>query len=319
MSKKSKARHRARHNKLEVNETVSNIVQYIMEKTKLNGEWKEVEVSCPKCSESGFVYAFEDKKTFFCMACSREFSLDDIDVANELEVELEPEETHCYLSDEFASIAKEADKQINKSISQMKLPGTSIGEKMAKKTGIVKGFVGYESYGSFKSCFHSPQHMIASRDSTWGVWAGKKDDVKDHAKEYDVVLNLTWTSIKQINRIPIPELKEFENYQAEYKEIQLDWPDYGVTNLPRAFWEKLGKYLIDNKYRMLIFCQGGHGRTGTAVACLMVTMLKFTAQEAIQWIRHNYCSSAIETTGQEAYIKRIAAAGENVKIATVGE
>lgn len=49
-----------------------------------------------------------------------------------------------------------------------------------------------------------------------------------------------------------------------------------------------------------IGCVGGHGRTGTALACLAVLGGQRSA-EAITWVRGNYCPAAVETTAQEEF------------------
>ena len=88
-------------------------------------------------------------------------------------------------------------------------------------------------------------------------------------------------------------------------EILLDWPDMEAVNLPREFWDDLVAHLAHARAQMLIFCVGGHGRTGAAIACLMVAC-GWQSGEAITWVRRNYCPCAIETTEQERYIRSIA-------------
>jgi hypothetical protein len=165
------------------------------------------------------------------------------------------------------------------------------------------GYASYSGGGTFNSCTHLPQHII--NGDGWGVWAGKKEDCRTKAKDYDIILNLTFTSIKEPHIIPIPEMEEFEEYNCQFKEIQLDWPDYGVVNLPLDFWVKLLKYLEENQLKMLVFCLGGHGRTGTALAIMMCLSLDYTPKQAIAWINRHYCSSAVETLGQEQYVDKI--------------
>ena len=48
-------------------------------------------------------------------------------------------------------------------------------------------------------------------------------------------------------------------------------------------------------------CLGGHGRTGTALACLAV-LTGHPALGAVAWARSHYCSKAVETPEQEAFI-----------------
>jgi protein-tyrosine phosphatase len=53
--------------------------------------------------------------------------------------------------------------------------------------------------------------------------------------------------------------------------------------------------------RVEIGCLGGHGRTGSALASLAV-LSGVPAQEAVAWVRNNYCSKAIETPEQASFV-----------------
>ena len=48
-------------------------------------------------------------------------------------------------------------------------------------------------------------------------------------------------------------------------------------------------------------CLGGHGRTGTALACLAV-LAGTSPPAAVAWVRSAYCSQAVETPDQEAFV-----------------
>jgi protein-tyrosine phosphatase len=56
--------------------------------------------------------------------------------------------------------------------------------------------------------------------------------------------------------------------------------------------------------RVEIGCLGGHGRTGTALACLAVLSGE-PANQAVAWVRTNYCSNAIETPEQAAFVSSL--------------
>jgi protein-tyrosine phosphatase len=47
----------------------------------------------------------------------------------------------------------------------------------------------------------------------------------------------------------------------------------------------------------------GRGRTGTALSCLAV-LDGVPAQEAVAYVREYYSPRAVETPGQEAYVRR---------------
>ena len=53
--------------------------------------------------------------------------------------------------------------------------------------------------------------------------------------------------------------------------------------------------------RVEVGCLGGHGRTGTALAVLAV-LGGHPPDEAVAWVRANYCPEAVETAEQEAFV-----------------
>ena len=297
-----------------------NVTSFDVESiTGITGKWKDALCVCPWCDSDEFVYLFEDGQTYYCAGCNEDFLKDDLEEytdSTEWEHALTPVDTsgiapHQFLSDEIAEVNKAADAAYQRGLDATEEFNTQTKPNtvpdIQKKIDTTLGISGKQ--GSFKDwkvtrCYHAPQQVIAGKG--WGVWAGKKEDCTATARNYDVVMNLTFSSIKENHSIPIPELKKWEDYSTPFIELQMDWPDYGAIGLPRKFWEELIEYLELHKAKLLIFCQGGHGRTGTAIACLMVTGLDYTAKQSITWIRKNYCSSAIESVSQEDYIRKIA-------------
>jgi hypothetical protein len=152
-------------------------------------------------------------------------------------------------------------------------------------------------------CKHPPRHVLKSESDGWEVWAGARYDCYEYLGHFDVLLNLSGELALAGHQIPLAGLERWSR-RTSPTEVVLDWPDMGVVDLPVAFWKELIGYLAANKTRLLVFCVGGHGRTGTALACLMVAS-GWSSQEAIEWIRTNYCASAIESKKQEAYIRAI--------------
>lgn len=122
--------------------------------------------------------------------------------------------------------------------------------------------------------------------------------------QFDLLLNLTGSTVLSRHLIPVPALARWQQPPL-VPEIVLEWPDMGVVDLPREFWIDLVSYLQQSHSDMLIFCVGGHGRTGTAIASIM-TVCGWESNDAIAWVRAHYCSRAIETKKQEEYVRRIA-------------
>lgn len=87
----------------------------------------------------------------------------------------------------------------------------------------------------------------------------------------------------------------------------LRWPDFRLpSDRPQAkeilteAWER-----ADDE-RVEIACAGGHGRTGTALACIAV-IDGVPAAEAVSFVRQHYDPRAVETPWQRRYVERFTA------------
>lgn len=85
--------------------------------------------------------------------------------------------------------------------------------------------------------------------------------------------------------------------------LTVDWPDYyEPRHLEAAYVSICYAYnKAEIGLTVEVSCLGGHGRTGTALACMAV-IGGLPAQEAIDWVRGKYCSKAIESPEQEWYV-----------------
>jgi Protein-tyrosine phosphatase len=92
-------------------------------------------------------------------------------------------------------------------------------------------------------------------------------------------------------------------WQPPWSHDHLDWPDFGVpddaTHVVTALTSVLERARAGE--RVEVGCMGGHGRTGTALACLAI-LTGHPHGEAVAWVRANYCSNAVETPEQEAFV-----------------
>ena len=84
----------------------------------------------------------------------------------------------------------------------------------------------------------------------------------------------------------------------------LRWPDFRlpadeVDVLPTLTeaWQRT------TAERVEIACAGGHGRTGTALACLAI-LDGVPSTEAVAFVREHYDPHAVETPGQRRYVAR---------------
>jgi hypothetical protein len=92
-------------------------------------------------------------------------------------------------------------------------------------------------------------------------------------------------------------------WQPPWEHGHLDWPDFGVPASTEAVVEALTTLLerARSGQRIEVGCLGGHGRTGTALACLAV-LAGHPASGAVAWARSSYCAKAVETPAQEAFV-----------------
>jgi hypothetical protein len=88
-----------------------------------------------------------------------------------------------------------------------------------------------------------------------------------------------------------------------WPHAHVEWPDFGVPDDLDA----LRRALIDLLDRarsgavVELGCLGGHGRTGTALACIAV-LAGTPPDDAVAWVRSSYCEEAVETEAQEALV-----------------
>jgi hypothetical protein len=84
------------------------------------------------------------------------------------------------------------------------------------------------------------------------------------------------------------------------------WPDFRLPNDPveaaEAFREAWRRSAGE---RVEVACAGGHGRTGTALACLAI-LDGVPAERAVPFVRSHYDRHAVETVWQRRYVRRFA-------------
>jgi hypothetical protein len=87
-------------------------------------------------------------------------------------------------------------------------------------------------------------------------------------------------------------------------EPVFDWKDMKAFPVGREFWLAFHDGLKRQEVKkLLFFCVGGHGRTGSAAGCLMTVAKEIHGGQAVRLIREHYCERAIETKTQEDYVR----------------
>jgi protein-tyrosine phosphatase len=84
----------------------------------------------------------------------------------------------------------------------------------------------------------------------------------------------------------------------------INWPDFSSPLYPRIACLQITDALARAPFQAVeIGCIGGHGRTGTMLACMALQQLDLTPPEAIDFARTQYCYQAVETLGQEKFVE----------------
>lgn len=140
----------------------------------------------------------------------------------------------------------------------------------------------------------------------WSVYATNLGYAKDCAWEYDLLVNCTGKPISsdRTNTIPPGTIPTKWTHPLYSREIVIDWPDFQPPNLPVEFWKDLFS-LIKRKRKTLVFCLGGHGRTGTCISILATLAFRVPGDEAIAILREQFCRNIVETQAQEGYVRRV--------------
>ena len=81
------------------------------------------------------------------------------------------------------------------------------------------------------------------------------------------------------------------------------WPDFRLPADPLDARDAFGAALAHVAYeRVEVACQGGHGRTGTALACIAI-LDGLPAEQAVAYVREHYRPTAVETARQQRFVR----------------
>jgi hypothetical protein len=92
-----------------------------------------------------------------------------------------------------------------------------------------------------------------------------------------------------------------------WPNVMLDWPDFGVPHNQATADERI-RGAFDRAragQRVEVACIGGHGRTGTVLACMAI-LAGVPPAEAVSWVRGAYCPRAVQEPSQQYWIDRYA-------------
>ena len=99
-------------------------------------------------------------------------------------------------------------------------------------------------------------------------------------------------------------------WMPPWPHAHVAWPDFGVPTDPGTLVTALEDLLTRARAGQAVElgCLGGHGRTGTALACL-ASLTGQPPRDPVSWVRANYCVKAVETREQEEFVSSFPCGG----------
>lgn len=171
------------------------------------------------------------------------------------------------------------------------------------------------SYSSY--CAHTPTttNHLASFKRQDGhdlkLWVGNMSGARATRDSFDFVIDAG-----DVVTIPRPAdylegdeelklaLEEYVIAVPQVRVLKIDWNDREAPLVDPEFWVQLNKLIYGD---VMTCCIGGHGRSGTSFACLlMVNAPDYNALDAIIHTRAVHCPRAIESIDQHNYIDSVA-------------
>jgi len=116
-------------------------------------------------------------------------------------------------------------------------------------------------------------------------------------------------SSEQPKGIPDFTLYAAESWRPRGIGTYIPWRDYGTPTIP---WFQAAGAIIEayekaaQGFSVEIGCIGGHGRTGTILACMAI-LSGVRPKRAVKWVKKHYCSHAVEAKVQEWFVEWFAA------------
>lgn len=144
------------------------------------------------------------------------------------------------------------------------------------------------------------------------IYAGRKRDMDDDTT-WDLRIRMLdsygWNNLHPLIALShgADKLLRPEIGQVRYPPtLDIDWPDFGVPPLDRKWWDALVESIAKmGPVHIGLYCEGGHGRTGTALAILAALSGNSGNDDPVKWVRDRYCGEVVESYAQIEYIEEV--------------
>jgi hypothetical protein len=261
-------------------------------------EWNPADLECPECHVDNQVACgtcgrapmkcdcARLPETWYCFTCTTEWerevfvwAVEDVEITPvedtepvvvvELKCTCSPQKTYkCELCGVERNLKTDPWKKVNK-----------VGAKITSMTAAPKASTVGTTYYTHK-CRHY-EFPVVFPDGTIVHATSKIDrDDKAHRPDLGLYLDSSWSPACVA-------------YYLKWQDYGLPaWDDVAIQTIQICLdAARAGKFVE-------IGCIGGHGRTGTVLAA-MATVCGVAPDQAVKWVKDNYCKEAVETEQQE--------------------
>lgn len=158
---------------------------------------------------------------------------------------------------------------------------------------------------TYVTCSHPGDTVIFEHEGKQ-LFASNNHSLKEMSGKWDLIIDLANIISNTDNSFVKPgQLGKFDALKAytpsnklPSEVLRLNWPDMGAPLCTLDFWLTLWKIL---PAKSVIACMGGHGRTGTCLAALMIAA-GVDYFQAVKDVRSIHCHKAIESMAQMKYL-----------------
>ncbi len=159
-------------------------------------------------------------------------------------------------------------------------------------------------------CKHEGDTVVWEKDGK-ALYAASWQGLDEYSDEWDLIIDLAGnvrpktyqaTFVKGISTATFAdELQQFcpQPHDMSAQLLSLDWADMGIPPVKLAFWQALWNAM---PAKTVVACMGGHGRTGTCLAAILIVAGDFDHDDAIDHIKTHHCNKAVESFAQEKYL-----------------
>jgi len=207
--------------------------------------------------------------------------------------------------------------------------------KGAKYMGAYQGGYGYTSGTTYKSCHHEGRERVFVIDGrhVYGAGSGIRfvpttNLVIDLANSYNNGAKPPKSAASFIGHATDDAIKALfppPPVPPKPRRLDLNWPDMQAPDIDTInvdFWRTVWGIMpvapdgtpANEAPHTIVCCVGGHGRTGTCLAALLICNAGFSMPNAVNFVRYHHCQKAVESSSQLIYLRELSVqAGTNTQ------